>query len=121
MASVQCSRKQFSEKEAERWWEKNQVTVYQKYGIEGYIKTSLNWEKGQCFTWFLSISSSNLSLQLEVLAERFTARRTQRSLLCIQICFVHMKPAKTRKSRHRKKVIDNFSLLKATTISTGEQ
>ncbi|XP_054795726.1 PH, RCC1 and FYVE domains-containing protein 1 isoform X1 [Prosopis cineraria] len=43
---VRFSRKQFSEKEAERWWEKNQAPVYQKYGIEGYIKTSQNWEKG---------------------------------------------------------------------------
>ncbi|KAF7831165.1 PH, RCC1 and FYVE domains-containing protein 1 isoform X1 [Senna tora] len=40
------SRKQFSEKEAERWWEENQAIVYQKYGIEGCINTSQNWEKG---------------------------------------------------------------------------
>ncbi|KAG8659812.1 hypothetical protein MANES_02G081100v8 [Manihot esculenta] len=37
---VRFSRKRFSEKEAERWWEENQVTVYQKYGIEGYVNSN---------------------------------------------------------------------------------
>ncbi|KAF3444254.1 hypothetical protein FNV43_RR13944 [Rhamnella rubrinervis] len=37
---VRFSRKKFSEKEAERWWEENQVLMYQKYGIEGYINSN---------------------------------------------------------------------------------
>ncbi|OIV95703.1 hypothetical protein TanjilG_01497 [Lupinus angustifolius] len=36
---VRFSRKRFSEKEAEKWWEGNQATVYQKYDIEGYTDT----------------------------------------------------------------------------------
>ncbi|KAE9598836.1 putative chromatin regulator PHD family [Lupinus albus] len=36
---VRFSRKRFSEKEAERWWEENQATVYHKYDIEGYTNT----------------------------------------------------------------------------------
>ncbi|KAL2333184.1 hypothetical protein Fmac_014397 [Flemingia macrophylla] len=43
---VRFSRKRFSEKEAERWWEENQGTVYHKYGIEGYINTSQSQVKG---------------------------------------------------------------------------
>ncbi|XP_050229612.1 PH, RCC1 and FYVE domains-containing protein 1 isoform X2 [Mercurialis annua] len=39
---VRFSRKRFAEKEAERWWEENQVTVYQNYGIEGYINSKQN-------------------------------------------------------------------------------
>ncbi|CAL5202789.1 unnamed protein product [Lathyrus oleraceus] len=35
---VRFSRKRFAQKEAERWWEENQATVYHKYGIEGYQK-----------------------------------------------------------------------------------
>ncbi|KAK9115713.1 hypothetical protein Sjap_014660 [Stephania japonica] len=35
---VRFSRKRFSEKEAERWWEENQQRVYEKYEIEGFIK-----------------------------------------------------------------------------------
>ncbi|KAL6993292.1 hypothetical protein U1Q18_011407 [Sarracenia purpurea var. burkii] len=34
---VRFSRKRFTEKEAERWWEKNEVEVYEKYEIEGYM------------------------------------------------------------------------------------
>ncbi|XP_022143439.1 uncharacterized protein LOC111013314 isoform X2 [Momordica charantia] len=37
---VRFSRRRFSEREAERWWEENQVTVYQKYGIEGYTNSN---------------------------------------------------------------------------------
>ncbi|XP_061350338.1 PH, RCC1 and FYVE domains-containing protein 1 [Gastrolobium bilobum] len=37
---VRFSRRRFSQKEAERWWEENQGTVYHKYEIEGYINTS---------------------------------------------------------------------------------
>lgn len=34
---VFCSRKKFTDKDAERWWEANQGLVYQKYDIEeGY-------------------------------------------------------------------------------------
>ncbi|KAE9594430.1 hypothetical protein Lal_00001349 [Lupinus albus] len=33
---VRFSRKRFSEKEAEKWWEGNQAKVYHKYDIEGY-------------------------------------------------------------------------------------
>ncbi|XP_015879928.3 PH, RCC1 and FYVE domains-containing protein 1 [Ziziphus jujuba] len=33
---VRFSRKKFSEKEAQRWWEENQVLMYQKYDIEAY-------------------------------------------------------------------------------------
>lgn len=43
---VRFSRRRFSEKEAERWWEENQGTVYHKYGIEGYINTSQSQVKG---------------------------------------------------------------------------
>nr|KYP76012.1 putative E3 ubiquitin-protein ligase HERC2 [Cajanus cajan] len=43
---VRFSRKRFSEKEAEKWWEENQGTVYHKYGIEGYINTSQSQVKG---------------------------------------------------------------------------
>ncbi|TXG69840.1 hypothetical protein EZV62_004775 [Acer yangbiense] len=39
---VRFSRKRFSEKEAERWWEENQVVVYQKYGIEEYTNSNKN-------------------------------------------------------------------------------
>ncbi|KAG8662551.1 hypothetical protein MANES_01G123500v8 [Manihot esculenta] len=39
---VRFSRKRFAEKEAERWWEENQVAVYQKYGIEGYVDSNQN-------------------------------------------------------------------------------
>ncbi|KAJ4828795.1 hypothetical protein Tsubulata_010808 [Turnera subulata] len=42
---VRFSRKRFVEKEAERWWEENQVTVYQKYGIEGYCDSNLCHKK----------------------------------------------------------------------------
>ncbi|KAK3426462.1 hypothetical protein EUGRSUZ_F02909 [Eucalyptus grandis] len=37
---VRFSRKHFSEKEAERWWEEHQVAVYEKYDLEGYMKSS---------------------------------------------------------------------------------
>ncbi|XP_038903652.1 PH, RCC1 and FYVE domains-containing protein 1 isoform X2 [Benincasa hispida] len=37
---VRFSRRRFSEREAERWWEENQVIVYQKYGIEGYTNSN---------------------------------------------------------------------------------
>ncbi|XP_020535787.1 PH, RCC1 and FYVE domains-containing protein 1 isoform X2 [Jatropha curcas] len=37
---VRFSRKKFAEREAELWWEENQVTVYQKYGIEGYVNSN---------------------------------------------------------------------------------
>lgn len=37
---VRFSRKRFTEKEAERWWEENQVVVYQKCGIEEYSNSS---------------------------------------------------------------------------------
>ncbi|KAL5810183.1 hypothetical protein ACOSQ4_026751 [Xanthoceras sorbifolium] len=39
---VRFSRKRFSEKEAERWWEENQVVVYQSYGIEEYTNSNKN-------------------------------------------------------------------------------
>ncbi|KAF2290520.1 hypothetical protein GH714_014237 [Hevea brasiliensis] len=39
---VRFSRKRFAEKEAQRWWEENQVAVYQKYGIEGYFNSNQN-------------------------------------------------------------------------------
>ncbi|XP_015579305.1 PH, RCC1 and FYVE domains-containing protein 1 isoform X1 [Ricinus communis] len=42
---VRFSRKRFAEKEAERWWEENQVTVYQKYGIEGYVDSNQHQNK----------------------------------------------------------------------------
>ncbi|KAJ9172918.1 hypothetical protein P3X46_016107 [Hevea brasiliensis] len=42
---VRFSRKRFAEKEAQRWWEENQVTVYQKYGIEGYVNSNQNQKK----------------------------------------------------------------------------
>eukprot|EP00261_Vitis_vinifera_P018697 XP_010648895.1 PREDICTED: uncharacterized protein LOC100253065 [Vitis vinifera] len=45
---VRFSRKRFTEKEAERWWEENQIGVYQNYGIEGYISSSQNKMKGEC-------------------------------------------------------------------------
>ncbi|KAF8015027.1 hypothetical protein BT93_H0730 [Corymbia citriodora subsp. variegata] len=37
---VRFSRKHFSEKEAEQWWEEHQVAVYEKYDLEGYTKSS---------------------------------------------------------------------------------
>ncbi|XP_057971539.1 PH, RCC1 and FYVE domains-containing protein 1 [Malania oleifera] len=37
---VRFSRKKFTEKEAEQWWEENQRNVYQKYDIEGYTSSS---------------------------------------------------------------------------------
>ncbi|XP_030953214.1 PH, RCC1 and FYVE domains-containing protein 1 isoform X2 [Quercus lobata] len=37
---VRFSRKRFTEREAVRWWEENQVIVYQKYDIEGYSNSS---------------------------------------------------------------------------------
>ncbi|KAJ1388172.1 Zinc finger, FYVE/PHD-type [Sesbania bispinosa] len=43
---VRFSRKRFSQKEAERWWEENQGTVYHKYEIEGYMNTSQGQVKG---------------------------------------------------------------------------
>ncbi|XP_068646888.1 PH, RCC1 and FYVE domains-containing protein 1 isoform X1 [Aristolochia californica] len=39
---VRFSRKRFSEKEAERWWEENQLRVYQKYDIEGIISSGID-------------------------------------------------------------------------------
>lgn len=33
---VRFSRKRFTDKGAEQWWEENQLKVYQKYGIEEY-------------------------------------------------------------------------------------
>lgn len=39
---VRFSRKRFSEKEAERWWEENQLRVYQKYNIEGVVNSRTN-------------------------------------------------------------------------------
>ncbi|KAF8398824.1 hypothetical protein HHK36_014684 [Tetracentron sinense] len=39
---VRFSRKHFSEKEAERWWQKNQQRVYEKYDIEGCISSNTN-------------------------------------------------------------------------------
>uniref|UniRef100_F6HFV9 PH, RCC1 and FYVE domains-containing protein 1 n=1 Tax=Vitis vinifera TaxID=29760 RepID=F6HFV9_VITVI len=49
---VRFSRKRFTEKEAERWWEENQIGVYQNYGIEGYISSSQNKMKES--TWLCS-------------------------------------------------------------------
>ncbi|KAL1365428.1 hypothetical protein HN51_013456 [Arachis hypogaea] len=43
---VRFSRKRFSEKEAERWWEENQCRVYHKYEIEGCINNSQSQVKG---------------------------------------------------------------------------
>ncbi|CAL0334800.1 unnamed protein product [Lupinus luteus] len=43
---VRFSRKRFSEKEAERWWEENQAIVYHKYDIEGYTNTKQIQLKG---------------------------------------------------------------------------
>ncbi|XP_057500822.1 PH, RCC1 and FYVE domains-containing protein 1-like [Actinidia eriantha] len=37
---VRFSRKRFTEKEAEGWWEENELAVYQKYEIEGYISSN---------------------------------------------------------------------------------
>ncbi|KAL0547577.1 hypothetical protein IC582_017517 [Cucumis melo] len=37
---VRFSRRRFSEREAERWWEENQVRVYQKYDIDGYTDSN---------------------------------------------------------------------------------
>ncbi|OMP05215.1 Zinc finger, FYVE-type [Corchorus capsularis] len=42
---VRFSRKRFTEKKAEKWWEDNQLTVYAKYGIEGYSKSNQNQSK----------------------------------------------------------------------------
>ncbi|XP_022759977.1 protein Brevis radix-like 4 [Durio zibethinus] len=39
---VRFSRKRFTEKGAEQWWEDNQLSVYQKYGIEGYFNSNQN-------------------------------------------------------------------------------
>ncbi|ESR43646.1 hypothetical protein CICLE_v10010970mg [Citrus x clementina] len=39
---VRFSRRRFTEKAAERWWEENQVVVYQKYGIEEYSNLNQN-------------------------------------------------------------------------------
>nr|XP_016447123.1 PREDICTED: uncharacterized protein LOC107772149 isoform X2 [Nicotiana tabacum] len=33
---VRFSRKKFTEKEAKKWWQENQLSVYKKYDIEGY-------------------------------------------------------------------------------------
>nr|XP_010316559.1 PH, RCC1 and FYVE domains-containing protein 1 isoform X1 [Solanum lycopersicum] len=33
---VRFSRKKFTEKEAKKWWEENQLSVYKKYDVEGY-------------------------------------------------------------------------------------
>ncbi|KAI4307707.1 hypothetical protein L6164_030865 [Bauhinia variegata] len=43
---VRFSRRKFSEKEAEKWWEQNQDRVYHKYEMEGYVNTSQNRVKG---------------------------------------------------------------------------
>ncbi|XP_077246976.1 regulator of chromosome condensation (RCC1) family with FYVE zinc finger domain-containing protein [Tasmannia lanceolata] len=45
---VRFSRRRFSEKEAERWWEMNQLRVCQKYDIEGIINSSKNKIDGRC-------------------------------------------------------------------------
>ncbi|KAK6256113.1 hypothetical protein SCA6_017418 [Theobroma cacao] len=42
---VRFSRKRFTEKKAEQWWEDNQLTVYRKYGIEGYLNSNQNQSK----------------------------------------------------------------------------
>ncbi|KAA8547653.1 hypothetical protein F0562_004082 [Nyssa sinensis] len=42
---VRFSRKKFTEKEAERWWEENQLEVYQKYDIEGYRSSNQDMVK----------------------------------------------------------------------------
>ncbi|XP_058098174.1 PH, RCC1 and FYVE domains-containing protein 1 isoform X2 [Magnolia sinica] len=39
---VRFSRKRFTQKEAELWWEENQLRVYQKYDIEGIVSSSTN-------------------------------------------------------------------------------
>lgn len=31
------SRRKFTDKEAASWWDKNQLEVYQSYGIEEYV------------------------------------------------------------------------------------
>ncbi|KAL5983207.1 hypothetical protein ACLOJK_017291 [Asimina triloba] len=43
---VRFSRKRFSQKEAEQWWEENQLRVYQKYGIEAIVSTGSNRMSG---------------------------------------------------------------------------
>ncbi|XWS30621.1 hypothetical protein CRYUN_Cryun23aG0001500 [Craigia yunnanensis] len=42
---VRFSRKQFTEKGAEQWWEENQLKVYRKHGIEGYFNSNQNQSK----------------------------------------------------------------------------
>ncbi|XP_062107676.1 PH, RCC1 and FYVE domains-containing protein 1 isoform X2 [Humulus lupulus] len=37
---VRFSRRRFTEKEAERWWEENQKVMCQNYNIEGYVHSS---------------------------------------------------------------------------------
>ncbi|KAL7192723.1 hypothetical protein ACSBR2_024524 [Camellia fascicularis] len=43
---VRFSRKKFTEKEAERWWEENELAVYQKYEVEGYMSSIQNETSG---------------------------------------------------------------------------
>ncbi|XP_065850462.1 PH, RCC1 and FYVE domains-containing protein 1 [Euphorbia lathyris] len=39
---VRFSRKRFTDKEAQRWWEENQGRVYHKYEIDGYVNSTQN-------------------------------------------------------------------------------
>ncbi|KAJ7960034.1 Regulator of chromosome condensation (RCC1) family with FYVE zinc finger domain-containing protein [Quillaja saponaria] len=42
---VRFSRKRFTQKEAERWWEANEIIVYQKYDIDEYVNSNQNQMK----------------------------------------------------------------------------
>ncbi|WCJ25129.1 Regulator of chromosome condensation (RCC1) family with FYVE zinc finger domain [Euphorbia peplus] len=42
---VRFSRKRFSDKEAQKWWEENQGRVYHNYDIDGYANSSQNQGK----------------------------------------------------------------------------
>lgn len=38
---VECSRKRFSEKQAEQWWAENRARVYEQYNVRMVDKSSV--------------------------------------------------------------------------------
>ncbi|KAF7816297.1 PH, RCC1 and FYVE domains-containing protein 1 isoform X1 [Senna tora] len=61
---VRFSRKRFSEKEAERWWEENQERVCHKYGIGGFHPTD-----EELVAYYLKRKINGRKIELEIIPE----------------------------------------------------
>lgn len=53
-----CSRKRFSEKEAQRWWEEKQVLVYNKYDAEAWTNSWMYFYSFWCLLVIIFISNA---------------------------------------------------------------